>query len=149
MKIFTLLFWRDAGERAGTAFGIQAFTIIAAGGISIVSVTGLPYQLIIISGAGAAIVSLITTIVLYLLSLQALGFWPDLGLRTLKAFGSSLLGTVGAVSVDHVITISWVHALDVAAVAAVLTVGKGFLARGSADSASVSTTVRAHLAVAK
>lgn len=127
----TSIIW-DFVERAGWSAGQQFVSIVLTAG-SVTAVAGLPWELALWTAAGAAIVSVLTTAVLYLTSLGApgvlkLSFWPDLIVRLTKTFLSSLLGSMGAAAVNPM-TFGWVAALNVAAVATLGSLAKGLLAR--------------------
>ncbi len=127
----TSIIW-DFVERAGWSAGQQFVSILLTAG-SVTAVVGLPWELALWTAAGAAIVSMLTTAVLYLTSIGApgvltLGFWPDLMVRLVKTFLSSLLGSMGAAAVNPM-TFGWVAALNVAAVATLGALAKGLLAR--------------------
>ncbi|MGZ5401064.1 MAG: holin, partial [Nocardioides sp.] len=67
-------------------------------------------------------------------------FWLDLTLRLIKTFIASFLGTVGAMQFN-VLTFDWSNALNLAAIAALSALAKGFLASG-ADLANNPSTMR-------
>jgi hypothetical protein len=122
----------DFLERAGWTAGQEFLSVLvtSTGGST---ATGLPWKLALVMSAGAAIVSVLTTIVQYLGNLTNLSFWPDILTRTAKTFIASILGSAGASGLN-ILTFTWTTALNVAAVAALAAFAKGFLARGEPTS---------------
>ena len=60
MKIFTLEFWRYAGERAIKTFAQAAIAALGAGSVGLFSID---YAALISVSAGAALLSVLTSIV--------------------------------------------------------------------------------------
>jgi hypothetical protein len=131
---------QDFFERAAWTAGQQFLAVLLAidpksGFIN------LPWEIALATAAGAAVVSLFTTALLYLPVLRAQvgkNFLADLVLRLVKTFISSFLGTVGAMQFN-VLTFDWSNALDLAAVTTIAALAKGFLAAGPGDSHNPST----------
>jgi hypothetical protein len=101
----------------------------------------LPWKVALATALGAAIVSVLTTFLQYLPQMRkrvGQSFLVDLGLRLVKTFVSSFLATVGAMQFN-VLTFDWSSALNLAAVATVTALGKGFLAAGPGAQNNPST----------
>lgn len=130
-------FFIDLFERASSSAVQQALTVVLASGTTIVTILGMPWALILLTAATAFVVSIVTTVLQYMAGLTNLSFYPDLGLRVAKTFLASLLGFMTADGAN-VLNISWVHALDVATIAAVLALAKAYLARGATGTASLA-----------
>lgn len=116
----------DIVERAAWTGGQQFFAILLT--TSAASVAALPWEIALATAAGAAIVSALTSIVQHLAKFTNLPFWPDVGVRLLKTFIASVLGTIGA-EVFDVLTFDWESALNIAAIATIVALGKSVLAR--------------------
>lgn len=125
----------DVLERAATSAGEQFLAVLLATG-TILSIIGLPWGPALATAAGAFVVSFLASELQIAAGLGTLAYWPDLAVRVGKAFGASLLATLGAGVVD-VTTVPWVTALNVAAVAALLALVKGLLAHDGPTSASL------------
>jgi hypothetical protein len=117
----------DFIERAGWTAG-QAFlaVLLTTGGPA--SVGNLPWGLALGMAAGAGVGSLVTTGLLYLSPLTNLSFWPDLLVRLLKTFLSSLIGSMGA-GAFNLLTFDWPSALNLAVITTLSSLGKGMLSR--------------------
>jgi hypothetical protein len=118
----------DLVERAGWTAG-QQFLAVLLTTSAVGSGVSLPWKLALATAAGAAIVSVLTTFVLYLTNQTGHGFWGDLGYRLAKTFLASLVASMGAAAFN-VMTFHWGSALDLALVATLSALGKGLLARG-------------------
>jgi hypothetical protein len=128
----------DLVERAGWTAGQQFLAVLLTTSAAS-SVVSLPWKLALATSAGAAIVSVLTTFVLYLTKQTGHGFWGDLGFRLGKTFLASLLASMGA-GAFNVLSFHWGSALDLALVATLSALGKGLLARGpDRESANPST----------
>lgn len=131
---------KDFVERAAWTAGQQFFTVLLA----INSKSGfinLPWKVALATSAGAAVVSLLTTTLQYIPALKkriGKDFWLDLGLRLVKTFIASILGTIGAMQFN-VLTFDWSNAADLAGVATLTALAKCFLAAGPGQSANPST----------
>ncbi|MEZ0579293.1 holin [Nocardioides sp. MH1] len=117
----------DILERAGWTAGQQFVAVLLANGAAR-PVVDIPWEFAMSTSAGAAVVSVATTLVQYLTNLTDKPFWIDLGIRLLKTFLASMLGSVGAGVLD-VVAFDWSRALDLALVAALGALAKGLLAR--------------------
>jgi hypothetical protein len=137
----------DFVERAGWTAGQQFFAILLTTS-TVSSTVGLPWKLALATAAGAAIVSLITTALLYLAKVKDTNYLVDLLVRLAKTFLSSFLGFVGASAFDF-LNFDWGSALNVALVATMSAFAKGLLARGPAGgNNNPSTLSAAHYAAA-
>lgn len=58
--MFTVKFWKDAGERAVRAF---ASALLAVAGVSVTSLASIPWEADLSAAGGAAVISLLTSIV--------------------------------------------------------------------------------------
>jgi hypothetical protein len=131
---------RDFAERALWTGG-QQFVAVLLTTSTTSGVIDLPWRISLATAAGAMVVSVLTTAVQYLPALrQSVGksFALDLVLRLAKTFLASFLGTIGAMSFD-VLTFNWSNALDLAVVATVGALAKGFLAAGPGAANNPST----------
>lgn len=129
---------RDIIERALSSFGQQALTVLLAGQL-VTSVTGLPWVGAATTGAGAAVISVLLTYGQYAAGWTNLPVWVDRLVRAGKTFAASLLATFGGGDqVLDILKIDWTQAINVAALATVLAVAKGFLGPNTA-SASLLT----------
>lgn len=129
---YTIPFWKDLVERAGTSAAQQFLAVTIASG-AIISVSGLPWKLALLTAAGAALLSILMTLAQYSVGAQHLPFYADLAVRGVKSFAASLLALLAADSVNGVLnvaSVSWTNALNIAALAAFASVSKSFLARG-------------------
>ncbi|TCC54269.1 hypothetical protein E0H73_39665 [Kribbella pittospori] len=119
----------DFLERAGWSAGQLFFATLLAGGTA-VAVTDLPWKYAGTLAIGAAVSSLVLTILQYLGKdrMTNLGFWPDTVVRLLKTFLASLAASFGA-GVFNVFTFEWETALNLAFLATIGALGKGLLAR--------------------
>jgi len=117
----------DLLERAGWTAG-QQFAAVLLANRAAGSVVDIPWQLALSTAAGAAIVSVVATLVQYLTPLSDTRFWADLGIRLAKTFLASMLGSFGAEVLD-VLAFDWSRALDLAALATLGALAKGLLAR--------------------
>lgn len=137
--------WRavllDLLERAGWSGG-QVFlaTLLAGGTIGVVG--NLPWKYSSTIAVGAAVSSLILTVLQYLTRLTNLPFWPDLIVRLGKTFLASVAASIAAAQVFDVMTFGWTATLNVAAVATMTALGKGLLARGQTPAPTASATGR-------
>jgi r1t holin len=126
---------KDLLERAVWTAGQQFFTVLLATNPKS-GFINLPYKVALATAAGAAFVSALTTLVLYIgdLSKKVSGnFWLDTCLRLAKTFIASLLATIGAMQFN-VLTFDWSNALDIAVVATLTAAAKCFLAAGPGPS---------------
>lgn len=114
----------DALERALSSAAEQFLSVVLV--MQVVSLTGLPWKAALSTAGGAFVVSGLLTVVQYVVGAQTLPFYVDLLVRAVKAFAASLLATLGGGVVD-VLHVPWVSALDVAALAAFLSIVKGLL----------------------
>lgn len=132
----------DLAERAGWTALQSFFAVLLATG-SAGTVVDLPWRFALSMAAGAAVVSVVTTLLQYLTPLRALTFWPDLLLRLAKTFLASLGGSVGADAFD-VLAFDWSGAFDLAVVTMLSALAKGLVAGGSApsDEATPSTLAK-------
>lgn len=131
---------KDFAERALWTAGQQFFAVLLATS-PVGGMVDLPWKFALSTAGGAMVVSLLTTALLYIPELKySLGdsFWADLGTRGLKTFISSLLGTIGAVQLD-VLELDWPSAFNIAVIATMSGIAKGFLAAGPGDAANPST----------
>jgi hypothetical protein len=122
---------RDFAERALWTGG-QQFVAVLLTTSTTSGVIDLPWRISLSTAAGAMVVSLLTTALQYIPVLRrsvGKSFVLDLALRLTKTFIASFLGTVGAMQFD-VLTFNWSNALDLAVVATVGALAKGFLAAG-------------------
>lgn len=106
----------------------------------------LPWRVSLATAAGAMVVSLLTTTLQYLPALRlqvGRSFAVDLALRVAKTFLASFLGTIGAMQFD-VLAFDWGNAFDLAVVATLGAVAKGYLAAGVGTAANPSTLRPAH-----
>lgn len=117
----------DIVERAAWTAGQQAFAILLTTGAA-TKVGDLPWELALATAAGAAIVSVLTSIAQRAAQLTDLDYWPDLGARLLKTFIAAFLGVVGA-NFFNVLDFDWENAANIAALATLAALAKGFLAR--------------------
>jgi Putative lactococcus lactis phage r1t holin len=118
----------DFLERAGWTAGQEFLAVLLTSASSVIS---LPWKTALSMAAGAAVVSLLGTAVQYLGKWTSVAYWPDLGVRLVKTFLASLLGSAGADAID-VLSFNWANALNLAALATLLALAKGLLARQSA-----------------
>jgi hypothetical protein len=131
---------RDFAERALWTGG-QQFVAVLLTTSTTSGVIDLPWRIALSTAAGAMGVSLLTTALQYLPVLRrsvGKSFALDLALRLAKTFLASFLGTIGAMQLD-VLTFSWSNALDLAVVATVGALAKGFLAAGPGIANNPST----------
>jgi hypothetical protein len=124
---FVAKIW-DALERAGWTAG-QQFVAVLLTASSAGSALDLPWQLALSMSAGAAVISIVGTVIQYLTGLTGLSFWPDLLVRVVKTFVASMLGAFGA-EAFNVLDFDWSGAFDLAVVATLVALAKGLLARG-------------------
>lgn len=129
----------DALERAGSAAAEQFLAIVSVG-VAATSLAGLPWAVALSTSAGAAIVSLLLTVVQYAVNAGSLSFAADVAVRVIKSFAASLLATIGADVTFNVVDFTWVNALNVAGVAAVLTLVKCLLSPNAHLSGSLLPT---------
>lgn len=113
----------DILERAGSTAGEQflAVVVTTTGGAMVLA--DVPWEPAIGTAIGAFIASILLTVVQYAIGAAALSFWVDTAVRVAKSFAASLLGLLGTDVVD-VFHFNWVRALNLAAVAAFLTLAK-------------------------
>lgn len=131
---------RDFGERALWTGGQQFVAVLLATSPSS-GFIDLPWRVALSTAAGAMIVSLMTTALQYVPSLRhRIGrrFGVDVALRVVKTFVASFLGTVGAMQFD-VLAFDWSNAFDLAVVATIGALAKGFLAAGPGAANNPST----------
>ena len=128
----------DFLERAGWSAGEQFFAVLLT--TSTVTVAGLPWASATVTAVGAAVISLLTTLVEYLVPpLRRANYWTELALRLGKTFISSLFGAMAAQAAFGFLHLSWTTALNLAAVATLGALGKGLLARNSVGAPNAST----------
>src|SRR5436305_5696744 len=121
----------DFAERAGWSAGEQ-FLAVLIPGAAVTSFVGLPWAAASVMAVGAAIISILTTLVEYASApLRHPSFWVELTLRLVKTFASSLLGAMGAQAVFNFLSFGWVAALNLAAIATIAALAKGLLARNA------------------
>ncbi len=126
----------DFAERAGWTAGQAFFAVLLTSGAGDGTVN-VPWRLALAMAAGAALTSVVTTMIQYLTPLRGIGFWPDLLVRLAKTFLASLVGSFGAGAFD-VLTFRWSSALDLAVVTTLGALAKGFLAAGSGPQAKAT-----------
>jgi hypothetical protein len=117
---------RDLAERALSSAGEQFLAVVTAGG-AMLSVAGLPWKLALATAAGAAVGSVLLSVGQYATGTTKLPYALDVTVRVVKTFAASLAATLGAGAVN-VLDVPWRAALNVAAVAALLTLVKCVLA---------------------
>lgn len=122
---------KGALERAATSAGEQFISVIILGGV--VKVSGLPWAAALSTAGGAALISLLLSVTQFA---YVLPFWADVLERGVKTFAASLLATLGGGLVD-LLSVPWHDALDVAALAALLAIIKGYLSPNGHMSASL------------
>lgn len=120
----------DLFERAGWTAGQQFVAVLlTTSTITAAGAGGLPWELASVMAAGAAVVSIVTTLLQYLSAVtRKLAFWEDLAMRLAKTFLASLLAAIGA-SAFNVLEFDWASALNLAAITTLAALGKGLLAR--------------------
>jgi len=129
----------DFLERAGWSAGEQ-FLAVLIPGTAVTSFVGLPWAAASVMAVGAAIISILTTLVEYASApLRHPSFWVELTLRLVKTFASSLLGAMGAQAVFNFLHFGWVAALNLAAIATIAALAKGLLARNADGWPNAST----------
>ena len=122
----------DFAERAGWSAGEQFLAVLLIPGAAVTSFVGLPWAAAAVMAVGAAIISILSTLVEYVSApLRHPSFWVELTLRLVKTFASSLLGAMGAQAVFNFLHFGWVAALNLAAIATIAALGKGLLARNA------------------
>lgn len=134
---------KDVAERAASAFGEQFLSIVLfwAGAGTSATLTGLPWAIALSTSAGAAVVSILLSIVQFSIpGGQTPPYWLDLVTRVSKTFAASLLGTLGGGATFDVLHVSWVHALNIAALSAVLSLVKNLLSPNAHLSGSLLST---------
>lgn len=119
----------DVGERAGWSAGQVLFATLLAGGTA-VAIGDLPWKLSLTLAGSAALASVVLTAGQYVAKLTNMPFWADLLARLLKTFLSSMAASFLADHPFNVTTFHWTTALNLAAVATITALGKGFLASG-------------------
>ena len=132
-------FLSDLLERAAWTAGQVFFSVLLV--TESTGVVDLPWVTAGATALGAAVVSVLTTLVLHIDSLRgrvAENFLVDLLLRLAKTFVSAFLGVVGAATFN-VLEFDWASALNLAALATLAALGKGFLARSPDDDDNPST----------
>jgi hypothetical protein len=129
----------DFLERAGWSAGEQ-FLAVLIPGTAVTSFVGLPWAAASVMAVGAAIISILTTLIEYVSApLRHPSFWVELTLRLVKTFASSLLGAMGAQAVFNFLHFGWVAALNLAAIATLGALAKGLLARNADGRPNAST----------
>lgn len=129
----------DFLERAGWSAGEQ-FLAVLIPGTAVTSFVGLPWAAASTMAVGAAIISILTTLIEYVSApLRHPSFWVELTLRLVKTFASSLLGAMAAQAVFNFLHFGWVAALNLAAVATIAALAKGLLARNADGRPNAST----------
>jgi hypothetical protein len=123
----------DLMERAGWTAGQQFLAVLLATSAAD-SAVDLPWKLASSMAAGAAIVSVATTLLQYVSGLTTLDFWQDVLVRLVKTFLASLIASFGADAFDAW-SFDWSGAIDLAVVATLGALGKGLLARGPSAAA--------------
>lgn len=118
----------DILERAGWSAGQVFFATLLAGGTAS-TVANLPWKYAATIAVGAAVSSVLLTVLQYLARMTDLTFWPDMLVRLAKTFIASLAASMAAGSVFNVTTFEWESALNVAVLATITALGKGLLAR--------------------
>lgn len=118
--------FKDAFERATWSAGQQFLSVIVVAAAMIKVVTGLPWSIALWTALGAAVASLLLSVVQFSLGARTLPLWVNIGVRVVKTFAASLLAELGA-SAINVLTFHWTVALDTAAIATILALGKGAL----------------------
>jgi hypothetical protein len=118
----------DIVERAGWTAAQQFLSVLLTTS-AVSSVIGLPWKLALVMAVGAAVVSVVATLIQYATRLNTHNFWMDLLIRLVKTFLASLAGSFGASHPFNVLTFHWSAALDLAFVATLTALGKGLLAR--------------------
>jgi hypothetical protein len=129
---------KDALERAGSAAGEQFLAIVVTADLSH-GLLNLPWALALSTAAGAAVVSVLLTVGQFALGAQVLPFWADVAVRSVKSFAASLLATLGGGAVD-IVSVPWTHALNVAGLAAFLSVVKCYFSPNAHLSGSLLST---------
>lgn len=123
----------DLFERVGWTAGQQFFAVLLTS--NAMAALELPWRLATVLAAGAAIGSLLTTLlqdgVQWLARLPATNFWYDLGVRLAKTFVSSMIGSLGAAKMFDVLHFDWGSALNLALVTTMTALAKGLFARQS------------------
>jgi hypothetical protein len=115
-------------DRAGRST-LQQFVVVAFAAIPAVDqISSIPWYGAVATALGAGVVSLLTSLASW--KVPTLSFWPDLGVRVGKTFVQSLLATLGAGAIN-LFSVYWLHAVDMAAFAALLSLVMGLLATGA------------------
>lgn len=128
----------DFLERAGWSAGEQFFAVLFT--TSAVTVAALPWASAIVTAVAAAVISLLTTLVEYVVPpARRANYWMELALRLAKTFVASLFGAMSAQAAFGFLHIGWTAALNLAAVATLEALAKGLLARNSAGVPNAST----------
>lgn len=132
--------WRDRlkdyAEKAVSS-GVEQFAVVAFAGAALIHVTGLAWAPALLTGAGAFVLSLITSLLTW--PVGPLPYLADLAVRVVKSFGQSVLATL-SVGVLDVTRMHWVWAFNVAAGVALLTLVKGLLSPNAQLSPSLLPT---------
>ena len=129
----------DFLERAGWSAGEQ-FAAVLLTTSTATTIAGLPWAAALVTAVGAAIVSVLTTLVEYAAKpLRRANYWTELALRLVKTFAASLLGSMGAQAAFDFLHFNWIAALNLAAVATLGALAKGLLARNSVGIPNAST----------
>jgi hypothetical protein len=136
----------DFGERAGWSAGQVFFATLLTGGAA-VAVGDLPWKYSLTLAGSAAVASVVLTAIQYLSKKTDLPFWADLLVRAAKTFLGSLGASILAEKVFDVTTFHWTAALNLAAVATIAAIGKGYLASSQPATASGGTTAAGQPAV--
>lgn len=117
---------KDAAERALWSAGQQFLSVIIVAAATVKVVTGLPWSVALWTALGAGIASILLTVVQFSLGAKTLPVWANIAVRVAKTFAASLLAELGAAAIN-VLTFHWSSALDAAAIATILALGKGAL----------------------
>jgi hypothetical protein len=130
--------WVDFGadllERAGWSAGQVFFSTLLTGGTA-VTFANLPWHYALTLALSAGVASAVLTLAQYAAKLTDLPFWADLLARLVKTFLASLAASFAAAHPFDVASFHWSAALNLAGVAVLSCVAKGFLAHSAGAAA--------------
>lgn len=136
----------DPVERAASTF-VQQFVVVLLAGESVSLLVGQSWLLAADSAAFAAVISLLTSIVTFMV--PPLPVLADLALRVVKTFAQSLLGTLAASVVNpSVVHAPWEGALAIAIPVALAALLKGLASIAAPWSDGASLLARNDVALA-
>jgi uncharacterized membrane protein YjjP (DUF1212 family) len=124
----------DILERSGWT-AAQQFVAVLLAGAGVGTVVGLPWRLAASAAVGAAFVSVLGTLLQYVVTKKTKNFWQDVLVRMGKTFIASLSGSIAAEKLFSAFDFDWPTALNIAALATLGVLGKATLAgcNGSGD----------------